>query len=109
MRRISATPCLCLAGLFHSIYGTETTRGFALPLARREEIPCANVHRILVTDQGADLVAAFEFNAVTPAVAFAGVFAAGRAFPHGIDASSDARFVAITNYGDDTLHIHRAA
>ena len=29
---------VCLAGLFHSIYGTETTRGFALPLARREEI-----------------------------------------------------------------------
>ena len=71
--------------------------------------PYANVHRILVTDQGADVVAAFEFNAVTPAVAFAGVFAAGLAFPHGIDASSDARFVAITNYGDDTLRIHRAA
>jgi hypothetical protein len=30
-------------------------------------------------------------------------------FPHGIDASADGRFVAITNYGDDTLRIMRLA
>ena len=71
--------------------------------------PCGNVYRVLVTDQAADVVTAFDFNAVKPAVAFTGVFAAGLSFPHGIDASSDARFVATTNYGDDTLRIHRVA
>jgi hypothetical protein len=29
---------VCLAGLFHSIYGTELFRGFTLPLERRGEI-----------------------------------------------------------------------
>jgi hypothetical protein len=29
---------LCLAGLFHSIYGTQAFQGFALPLERRGEI-----------------------------------------------------------------------
>jgi hypothetical protein len=29
---------LCLAGLFHSIYGTEGFQGFSLPLERRDEV-----------------------------------------------------------------------
>jgi hypothetical protein len=29
---------VCLAGLFHSIYGTEAFQGFALPVERRDEV-----------------------------------------------------------------------
>jgi DNA-binding beta-propeller fold protein YncE len=65
--------------------------------------------RILAVDQAADLVRAFDFDASQGTLASAGVFAAGMSFPHGIDASPDGRFVAITNYGDDTLRIMRLA
>jgi hypothetical protein len=65
--------------------------------------PC----RILAVDQAADLAPAFDFDAGKGTLAIAGVFAAGMSFPHGIDASADGRFVAITNYGDDTLRILR--
>jgi hypothetical protein len=67
--------------------------------------PC----RILAVDQAADLVAAFDFSRETGTLAPAGVFAAGMSFPHGIDVSADGTYVAVTNYGDDTLRILRVA
>ncbi len=72
-------------------------------------LPASNAFpfRILAVDQAADLVRAFDFDASNGTVASAGVFAAGMSFPHGIDVSADGRFVAITNYGDDTLRIMR--
>jgi hypothetical protein len=63
--------------------------------------------RILAANQGADIVAAFDFDAEAGTLAFAGIFAAGLSFPHGIDASADGRFVAMASYGDDTLRIAR--
>lgn len=66
-------------------------------------------YRILAANQAADLVPAFDFDATAGTLAFAGVFAAGLSFPHGIDASADGRFVAVTNYGDDTLRVARVA
>jgi hypothetical protein len=38
MQSAGCTEELCLAGLFHSIYGTERFRTFSLPLERRGEI-----------------------------------------------------------------------
>ena len=64
-------------------------------------------YRVLVTNQGADVVSTFEFHATQRTLAFAGTFAAGLSFPHGVDASADGRHVAVTNYGDDTLRIFR--
>jgi hypothetical protein len=63
--------------------------------------------RILAANQGADTVPAFDFDPEAGTLAFAGIFAAGLSFPHGIDASADGRFVAIASYGDDTLRIAR--
>jgi len=66
-----------------------------------------NPYRILVADQGSDVVAEHEFDPTERTLAFTRVFADGLSFPHGLDASSDGRFVAITNYGDDTLRVCR--
>jgi 6-phosphogluconolactonase (cycloisomerase 2 family) len=53
------------------------------------------------------VITAFEFDAEAATLAFIGVFATGLSFPHGLDASADGKFVAVTNYGDDTLRIDR--
>jgi hypothetical protein len=66
-------------------------------------------YRVLVANQGAGLVSSFVFHAARRTLAFAGTFAAGLSFPHGVDASADGRHVAVTNYGDDTLRIFRVA
>lgn len=62
---------------------------------------------ILTTNQAADMVTAFEFRPDDRRVAFVGVFQDGLPFPHGVDVSADGDFVAVTNYGDDTLRIVR--
>jgi hypothetical protein len=66
-------------------------------------------YRILVVDQSADAIPSFEFHAKRRIVTAAGNFATGLDFPHDVDISADARFAAITNYGDDTLRIARVA
>jgi glycosyltransferase involved in cell wall biosynthesis/DNA-binding beta-propeller fold protein YncE len=63
--------------------------------------------RILAADQSADIVLAFDFDPQRLTLSYVGVFAVGLSCPHGLDASADGRFVAITNYGDDTLRIAR--
>ena len=64
-------------------------------------------YRILVANQGADVVTEFTFDSGARALAFTGIFAAGLSFPHGVDACPDGRFVAVTTYGDDSVHIAR--
>jgi DNA-binding beta-propeller fold protein YncE len=64
-------------------------------------------YRILLVNQGADLVSAFEFDPVAHSLSLAGIFASGLSFPHGLDVSHDGKYVAITAYGDDSLHIAR--
>ena len=64
-------------------------------------------YRILVANQGADVVTAFTFDPGARTLAFTGIFAAGLSFPHGVDACADGRFVAVTTYGDDSVHIAR--
>ncbi len=64
-------------------------------------------YRILVVDQGADAVPSFEFDPEDRTITPSGVFAEGLSFPHGVDVSSDGRFVAISNYGDDSVRIDR--
>ena len=66
-------------------------------------------YRILVANQGADMVTEFTFDPGVRALAFTGIFAAGLSFPHGVDACADGRFVAVTTYGDDTLHVARVS
>ena len=65
--------------------------------------------RILATNQGEDMVSAFAFDPVSGMLRFEGVVAGNLSFPHGVDVSADGRFVAITTYGDDSLHIARLA
>lgn len=64
-------------------------------------------YRIIVVDQGADAIPAYEFDAEKQTLVATGVFADGLSFPHGVDVSADGKFVAITNYGDDSLRIAR--
>ena len=70
-------------------------------LPRAAGAPC----RILVADQGIDEIVAFDFDPGNRTLAFAGHFLAGLSFPHGVAASADGRFVAVTTYGDDSLRI----
>ena len=53
------------------------------------------------------MVTEFTFDPGARTLAFTGIFAAGLSFPHGVDACVDGRFVAVTTYGDDTVHIAR--
>lgn len=71
--------------------------------------PCTspNRHRLLVSDQALDAILSFEFDADRHTLSYGGVFAADLSFPHGVEASADGRFVAITTLGDDSLHIAR--
>jgi hypothetical protein len=64
-----------------------------------------NRYRVLVADQALDAVMAFDFDAEDRTLVFAGAFADGLPFPHGVSASADGRFVAITTYGDDAVRI----
>jgi hypothetical protein len=66
---------------------------------------CGAPYWILVADQGIDEIVAFDFDLENRTLAFAGRFLAGLSFPHGVAASADGRFVAVTTYGDDSLHI----
>ena len=62
-------------------------------------------YRILVTDQANGLIPAFSFDAADGTLQPDGVFADDLSFPHGIDARADGRYVAITTFGDDSIHI----
>lgn len=64
-------------------------------------------YSIAVVDQATDAILAFEFDAKKQTLVVAGVFADGLSFPHDVAVSADGQFVAITNYGDDTLRIAR--
>jgi len=64
-------------------------------------------YRILVVDQGGDAVPSFDFDPENRTVTPSGVFAEDLSFPHGVDVSSDGEFVAISNYGDDSVRISR--
>ena len=64
-------------------------------------------YRILAANQGADMVTAFTFDPGARTLALTGIFAGGLSFPHGVDACADGRFVAVTTYGDDSVHIAR--
>jgi 6-phosphogluconolactonase (cycloisomerase 2 family) len=62
-------------------------------------------YRLLVANQGINEIVAFEFDPEHRTLALAGHFLAGLSFPHAVAASADGRFVAVTTYGDDSLHI----
>lgn len=64
-------------------------------------------YRIVVTDHVADVATEIDLDPAERTLTFTRVFVDGLSFPHGLDASSDGRFVAITNYGDDTLRVCR--
>lgn len=64
-------------------------------------------YSIAVVDQATDAIQAYEFDAEEQTLVAAGVFADGLSFPHDVAVSADGQFVAITNYGDDTLRIAR--
>jgi hypothetical protein len=67
-----------------------------------------DTYRILVTDQGNGLIPAFSFDAAGGTLLPDGVFADNLSFPHGVDARADGRYVAITTFGDDSVHIAAA-
>jgi hypothetical protein len=66
-------------------------------------------YRVLVVDQGTDAVYSFHFDPENRTIERSGVFADHLSFPHGVDVSADGRFVAFSNYGDDSVRIDRLA
>jgi hypothetical protein len=68
-----------------------------------------DAYRILVTDQANDVIPAFSFDAAVGTLLPDGVFADNLSFPHGVDARADGRYIAITTFGDDSVHIATAA
>ena len=83
-----------------------------LPQRGQRHISPANsgdTYRILVTDQANDLIPAFSFDAANRTLRPDGVFAENLSFPHGVNARADGRYVAITTFGDDSVHIATAA
>src|SRR5262249_12548658 len=66
-------------------------------------------YRILVTDQANGLIPAYAFDVAAGTLRPDGVFADHLSFPHGIDTRADGRYVAITTFGDDNVHIAAAA
>lgn len=61
--------------------------------------------RILLADQGGDRIVAFSFDVDGLTLQPLGAFAEGLPFPHGVAASPDGRYVALSTYGDDRIHI----
>jgi len=113
-----------VSGAMLSIHRFDATRGVieSEPVAESRDVGvwpagldiCAflpplpgQTYGVLTTNQAADMVTAFEFRLGDRRLAFVGVFQDGLAFPHGVDVSADGNFVAVTNYGDDTLRIVR--
>ena len=108
-------------GSMLSIYRFDAARGVieSHPVAESRQVGAAleicaflpnepdQSYVVLTTNQAADVVTAFEFRADDHSLAFNGVFLDGLTFPHGVDVSADGAFVAVTNYGDDTLRIVR--
>jgi len=74
-----------------------------LPATRGE------TYRILITDQANGLIPAYAFDAAAGTLRPDGVFVDNLSFPHGVDARADGRYVAITTFGDDSVHIAAAA
>lgn len=64
-------------------------------------------YEILAANQGFDVISAFELDADASTLDFTGVFLDGLSFPHGLDASADGRFIAVTSTGNDTISIAR--
>jgi len=86
---------------------TGTDLGF-LDMAIFLPVSSGGTYRILVTDQANDLIPAFSFDAAHGTLRPDGVFAENLSFPHGVDARADGRYVAITTFGDDSIHIAAA-
>lgn len=66
-------------------------------------------YRILLTNQASDSVLACQFSGQDLSLSLVGTVASGLSFPHGLDVSHDGRYLAIANYGDDSLRIARMA
>jgi DNA-binding beta-propeller fold protein YncE len=60
---------------------------------------------LLVTNQSEDSVEKYSFNSKNNKIINVGLLADQMSFPHGIDVSRDGRYIAVTNYGDDTIWI----
>jgi hypothetical protein len=80
-----------------------STSDFCTFLPRERDDP----YRIAVVDQAADEVRAFEFAPNLKSLRRIGTFASDLTFPHDVDISTDGKFVAISNYGNDSLTIGR--
>jgi hypothetical protein len=79
----------------------------ALDLCTFAPTAAGEPYRILVVDQGTDSVFSFDFDPADLTIERSGVFADRLSFPHAVDVSADGRFVAFSNYGDDSVRIDR--
>lgn len=69
-----------------------------------------NDHIILATDQASDSLVAYQFDPVNGRIGECSILGLAEMqlnFPHGISASPDGNYLAVTNYGDDKFNIYR--
>ena len=62
-------------------------------------------YSLLIASQADDQILTYIFCSTSQKITYAGICASHMSFPHGIDISEDGRYLAVTNYGDDTLRI----
>jgi DNA-binding beta-propeller fold protein YncE len=66
---------------------------------------CGTEYSLLVASQADDQILNYIFCSTSQKMTYAGICTSQMSFPHGIDISEDGRYVAVTNYGDDTLRV----
>ncbi|OOZ44775.1 glycosyltransferase family 4 protein [Solemya velum gill symbiont] len=66
-----------------------------------------DIYNLLTVDQATDHVLMYSFNASERCIKCNGIISDDALFPHGIDVSPRGNYIAVANYGDDTLRMIR--
>jgi len=72
-------------------------------------LPSADGHSytIIATDQANDTIVSYVFDADNASIRYSGIKNRNLTFPHGLGLREDGEYVAVANYGDDTLRIYK--
>lgn len=67
----------------------------------------SGLHTIFAVNQASDSIMSFHFDVHKPEIRLNGNIAINLSFPHGVDVRKDGKYLAVANYGDDTVRIAR--
>lgn len=66
-----------------------------------------HTYTIIATDRANDTIVSYEFDADSKSIRYSGIKSRQVFFPHGLGLREDGEYVAVANYGDDTLRIFK--